>query len=104
MKTLTQIKQFIDRNFNIILLSLVFIIFLKTCSIDQVDTTKIESKLTHIEMRVDSLSSVSITPKDLKLEGLKNEQRMIQSCDRKIMDVNRQNAIEEEIKKIETNE
>lgn len=40
--------------------------------------------------------------KMLKIEGLKSELRMIQATDRKIFDVNRQNAIEEELKKLES--
>jgi hypothetical protein len=37
----------------------------------------------------------------LKVEGLKAEKRMIQATDRKILDVNRQTQIDEEIKKLE---
>ena len=39
--------------------------------------------------------------KALKIEGLKAEKRMIQATDRKILDVNRENAIDEELKKLE---
>jgi hypothetical protein len=39
----------------------------------------------------------------LKIEGLKSEKRMIQSTDRKILDVNRQTQIDEEINKLEKN-
>jgi ATP-dependent Clp protease ATP-binding subunit ClpA len=39
--------------------------------------------------------------KELKKEGLKSEKRMIQSTDRKILDVNRQTQIDEELKKLE---
>ena len=41
------------------------------------------------------------TKVDLEIEGLKSEKRMIQATDRKIFDVNRQNQIEQEIKKLE---
>jgi hypothetical protein len=37
----------------------------------------------------------------LKIEGLKSEKRMIQSTDRKILDVNRQTEIDNEIIKLE---
>ena len=40
--------------------------------------------------------------KDLEIEGLKAEKRMIQSVDRKILDVNRQSEIDQEIKKLQT--
>ena len=39
--------------------------------------------------------------KAIEMEGLKVEKRMIQSTDRKIMDVNRQSEIDAEIKKLE---
>ena len=39
--------------------------------------------------------------KDLKIEGLKAEKRMIQATDRKMLDVQRQTAIDEELKKLE---
>ena len=41
------------------------------------------------------------TAKDLQIEGLKSEKRMIQATDRKILDVQRQTQIEQEIKKLE---
>ena len=37
----------------------------------------------------------------IQIEGLKSEKRMIQSTDRKILDVNRQNEIDKEIKNLE---
>ena len=39
--------------------------------------------------------------KEIKLEGLRVEKRMIQSTDRKILDVNRQKEIDKEISKLE---
>jgi hypothetical protein len=35
--------------------------------------------------------------KEIKIEGLKTEKRMIQSTDRKMMDVNRQSEIDKEL-------
>ena len=40
--------------------------------------------------------------RSIEIEGLKAEKRMIQSTDRRIMDVNRQSEIDAEIKKLET--
>jgi hypothetical protein len=37
----------------------------------------------------------------LQIEGLKSEKRMIQSTDRKILDVNRQTQIDNEISSLE---
>jgi hypothetical protein len=41
--------------------------------------------------------------KELKKEGLKAEKRMIQSTDRKMLDVTRQTQIDEELKNLENN-
>jgi hypothetical protein len=41
--------------------------------------------------------------KEIKIEGLQSEKRMIQATDRKLMDVQRQNQIEQEINKLENN-
>jgi hypothetical protein len=51
-----------------------------------------------VTKKVDTLE-VKIT-KEIKIEGLKSEKRMIQATDRKIMDVNRQTEIDKEISKI----
>jgi hypothetical protein len=39
--------------------------------------------------------------KEIKIEGLKAEKRMIQSTDRKILDVNRQAEIDKELQQLE---
>ena len=41
------------------------------------------------------------TKKDIQIEGLKVEKRMIQATDRKMLDVQRQNEIEKEINRLE---
>ena len=84
---------------------MVLIIFLKTCKTNG----KIENgdkKLNSTTQKVDSLNSnVSTLNKDLrkeiKVEGLKTEKRMIQSTDRKILDVNRQSEIDKEISNLD---
>ena len=49
-----------------------------------------------------SLDSLNKTlQKEIKVEGLKVEKRMIQSTDRKIMDLNRQIEIDKELKQLE---
>ena len=46
----------------------------------------------------------SFSPKkEIIIEGLKSEKRMIQSTDRKILDVNRQSQIDKEISSLENN-
>ena len=57
------------------------------------------SKIENVENNVDSLS-VKLR-KEIKIEGLKSEKRAIQASDRKILDVNRQTEIDQEISKLE---
>ena len=57
---------------------------------DQFDSLKIEIKTLKSELK-----------KEIKVEGLKAEKRMIQSTDRKIMDLQRQVEIDKELKVLE---
>ena len=52
-----------------------------------------------VQKSVDSLNQV--LQKQIKIEGLKTEKRMIQSTDRKILDVNRQAEIDKELQQLE---
>ena len=85
-----QILNFIDDWGIRIMFFLVVIIFFKTCATN--------SKIENVENNVDSLS-VKLR-KEIKIEGLKSEKRAIQASDRKILDVNRQTQIDQEITKI----
>jgi hypothetical protein len=51
--------------------------------------------------KVDSLEMMIVTHEDLRLEGLRAEKRMIQSTDRKMLDVTRQAEIDKEINALE---
>lgn len=81
-------------------------IFFNTCG----NPTKVVNKrIDYLSFKIDSLSEVivtlqktSVNHNDLKIEGLKSEKRMIQSTDRKILDVNRQSEIDKEIQKLES--
>jgi hypothetical protein len=84
------------------LMILVLLVVLNTCSSgmskkrsekrvsDQFDSLKTEIKVLKQELQ-----------KEIKVEGLKAEKRMIQSTDRKILDVNRQAEIDKEIQQLE---
>ena len=87
MKT---ILNFIDAWGVRIMFLLVVIIFFKTCTTN--------TKVQNVNDSVDSLS-VKLR-KEIKIEGLKSEKRAIQASDRKILDVNRQTQIDQEIKQI----
>jgi len=77
---------------------LILIVFLKTCSTNG-KIEKVQKNIVETNVKVDSLSDE--LGKQIKVEGLKSEKRMIQSTDRKIMDVNRQTEIDKEISKLE---
>jgi hypothetical protein len=77
---------------------LVLVIFLKTCSTNG-KVEKVQKRVVETNIKVDSLSIE--LQKQIKIEGLKSEKRMIQSTDRKIMDVNRQTEIDKEISQLD---
>ena len=85
------ILNFIDTWGVRIIFLLVIITFFKTCSTN--------SKVQDVNDSVDSLS-VKLR-KEIKIEGLKSEKRAIQASDRKILYVNRQTEIDQEISKLE---
>jgi L-asparaginase II len=64
---------------------------MKSCGVDR-EVVKIKKQLT-------TLDSIA-TKKDLEIEGLKAEKRMIQATDRKMLDVQRQSEIDVELKKL----
>lgn len=70
------------------------ILLLKSCGNEN---RLLNKKIESLTVKIDSMRATSVTKKDLKIEGLKTEKRMIQSTDRKILDVNRQAEIDKEI-------
>ena len=99
------ITDFLDKWSTRIMLPLVLIVFLKTCSTNG-KIEKLEKELTKQNVKTDSIVKDETLSKDeiekmLKIEGLKAEKRMIQSTDRKILDVNRQSEIDKEIQQLE---
>lgn len=75
-----------------------FLTFLNTCGNPNKSTNK---RLDALTAEVDSLKNITVTNKDLQIEGLKAEKRMIQSTDRKMLDVTRQTEIDKEIQNLE---
>jgi hypothetical protein len=90
-KIMKAILNFIDAWGVRIMFLLVVIIFFKTCTTN--------TKVQNVNDSVDSLS-VELR-KEIKIEGLKSEKRAIQASDRKILDVNRQTEIDQEISKLD---
>jgi len=93
-----KLNTFITNQYPKILLILSILIFFNTCGNPNKTLTK---KVDALSQKIDSLESITVTTKDLKIEGLRSEKRMIQSTDRKILDVNRQSEIDKEISELE---
>ena len=98
--------KFIDQHFTKIIIIILFIAFIQTCTISRKSSSlEKQSKITNA--RLDSIQTIIFSKTDIskliEIEGLKSEKRMIQATDRKIFDVNRQAEIDKEIKKLEAN-
>jgi hypothetical protein len=91
---MNKITNFLNLHFSKIATILLVLIFLNTCGSG--DVKIINKRLDKLTERVDE----SVTKNDLQIEGLKTEKRMIQSTDRKILDVTRQSVIDKEIEQL----
>ena len=87
-------KKFLEQNFTIIILVIAVLTFFKSCS-DSRELSKVRKDIQAIK---DSTYTKDELNQELKIMGLEAEKRMIQATDRKILDVQRQTQIEEEIK------
>jgi hypothetical protein len=86
-------KKFIEVNFTVIVLVITLLTFFKGCS-DTREITKIKNEIKTIKDSTYTKKELNIV---LQIEGLKSEKRMIQATDRKMLDVQRQTKIDEEI-------
>ena len=89
-----KINDFIEKHYQKIVFILLFAIFLNTCGNP---TKSVNKRIDTLSEKIDSLETVTVTKTDLTIEGLKSEKRMIQSTDRKMLDVTRQTEIDKEI-------
>ena len=93
-----KINEFIEKHYRKIMLILAIIILVNTCGNP---TKSLNKRVDNLSQKIDSLNAIAVTKDDLKIEGLKSEKRMIQSTDRKILDVNRQSEIDKQISELE---
>jgi hypothetical protein len=91
-------KKFIEEKFTIIVLVITLLSFFKSCG-DSREISKIRKELTQLK---DSTYNKKELDLRLQIEGLKSEKRMIQSTDRKMLDVSRQTTIDGEISNLES--
>ena len=78
------------------LLIIALLTYMKSCSVDS-ELSRVKKEFKAQKEVIDALP----TTKDVQIEALKAEKRMIQATDRKMLDVQRQNAIEKEIAALE---
>ena len=88
---MNKLDQFLQKHGIKVIVILLLLTYMKSCGVDR-EVVKIKKQLT-------TLDSIA-TKKDLEIEGLKAEKRMIQATDRKMLDVQRQSEIDVELKKL----
>lgn len=93
-----KLLNFIDVWGKSITLFFVILVFFRTCNTNN-KIEKLEKKIISNQLKQDS--TLNELKKEIKIEGLKSEKRMIQSTDRKILDVNRQTEIDKELSELE---
>ena len=91
-------KKFIENNFTIIVLTIALLSLFKGCG----DSRELAKMRKEIETIKDSTYTKNELNIELKVMGLEAEKRMIQATDRKLLDVQRQTQIEEEIKRLKS--
>jgi hypothetical protein len=92
---MNKINAFFKEHGSKVITVLLILLYLKSCGVDsELNRLKKEAKANSEIIK--SLPSAS----DLTIEGLNAEKRMIQATDRKMLDVQRQNEIEKEIKRL----
>jgi len=89
-------KKFIEEKFVVIVAVLTVLSLLRSCS-DSRELNKMNKQLQSIK---DSTYTKVELQKELKIMSLETEKRFIQSTDRKMLDVQRQSQIDEELKKL----
>ena len=92
-----RIIEFINKYGMVIIVPLILIMFLKTCSTNgRVDSVTKEIEMTN--QKVDTLKLE--IQKEIQLEGLRSEKRMIQSISRTLIDRDREREIDKEIENL----
>jgi hypothetical protein len=92
---MNKVEQFLQKHGVKVIIILLFLTYMKSCSVNS-ELTKVKKELQSQKTVIDSLPST----KDLEIEGLKAEKRMIQATDRKMLDVQRQSQIDAELKRL----
>jgi uncharacterized membrane protein (DUF106 family) len=91
-------KNFIQKNFTIIVLAISLLAFFKSCG-DSRELTKIKKEIKEIKDSTYTKTELGI---QLTISGLESEKRMIQATDRKMLDVQRQSQIDQELTRLKS--
>jgi hypothetical protein len=101
---MNNITKFIKDNFVVIVCVLSILSFFRECR-QSTELNKIKNEITVLKDSLYKKNSLDLKLEEIKLnatiEGLKSEKRMIQSTDRKMMDVNRQAEIDKDLSILE---
>lgn len=98
-----KVNKFFENHGNKLIIILLILVYFKSCTVNT-ELNRVKKELVKTQIELDSTNiRINKLPNkiDLEIEGLKSEKRMIQATDRRIFDVNRQNQIEVEIKKLQ---
>ena len=93
---MNKLDNFLSKHGSKLIIVLLILTYFKSCGTSS-EVNKIKKEFKAQQEIIQSLP----TRKDLQIEGLKSEKRMIQSVDRKILDVNRQSEIDKEIESLQ---
>ena len=92
-----KVIDFINKYGMVIITPLILIMFLKTCSTN----SRVDSVTTQVEMTNQKIDSLETDfEKEIQIEGLKSEKRMIQSVSRTLIDRERERQIDKEIERL----
>lgn len=94
---MNKLENFLSKHGTKVILVLLVLTFFRSCGTNS-ELKKVKKELQTLQTQIKDFPS----KKDLEIEGLKSEKRMIQSTDRKMLDVNRQSEIDREIQKLQS--
>jgi hypothetical protein len=89
-------RKFIEKNFVLIVFVISLLSLMKSCG-ESRELTKIKKEIKAIKDSTYTKQELSV---QLQISGLEAEKRMIQATDRKMLDVQRQTEIDNELTKL----
>ena len=81
---MNKLEQFLNKHFTKIVVLMLLVIFFRSCGDGGVKG--LNKRVDALTEKVETLEKSIVTKRDLEIEGLKAEKRMIQATDRKMLD------------------